>query len=159
MEHFRNIEYYGSTPIDEVSAVVSLIKETAGGHSIGIMIHAKHDPYALALVNLTKQVKPPYGHEVFGSVMISAVYPTLESLAGFEGLIGVKHLTYYPYDIHPPKPTFNKLYLENDLSFITNDVMCLHWYNGKDLSKLYVNRNGVAYDCSMTTVLKNEGYI
>lgn len=159
MEHFRNIEYYGDTPINEVSTIVSLIKEKGGGHSIGIMVHSKHDQYALALINLTKQVKPPYGHETFGSVMISSVYPTLDSLAGFENLIGVKHETYYPYDIHPPNPTFNKLYLENDLSYINNNVMCLHWYNGKELSKQYVNGNGFKRNCSMTTILKNEGYI
>jgi hypothetical protein len=159
MEYFRNIEYYGNTPIDEVSAVVSLIKETEGGHSIGIMIHAKHDPYVLELINLTKQVHPPYNHEVFGSVMISAKYPTLGSLAGFENLVGVKHHTYYPYDIHPPNPTFHKLYMENDLSYINDNVMCLHWYNGKDLSKQYINSYSFNRNCSMTAILKQEGYL
>jgi hypothetical protein len=159
MEHFRNIEYYGDTSVDEISAIVSLIKENVGGHSIGIMVHCKHDPYALALINLVKQVKPPYGHEVFGSIMISSTYPTLDSLAGFKNLIGVRFETYYPYDIHPPNPTINNLYLADDLSCINNNVMCVHWYNGKELSKLYVNNDGFNVACSMTTILKNEGCI
>jgi hypothetical protein len=159
MEHFHNIEYYGNTCIDDVDAVVSFINGTHGGHSIGIMIHCKHDPYVLSLSNLTKQVKPPYGHEVFGSVMLSGNYPTLDSLAGFKNLIGVRFETYYPYNIHPPKPTIQKLYLENDLSYINNNVMCVHWYNGHVLSKQYVNNNGFNKNCSMTTILKNEGYI
>jgi len=159
MEHFRNIKYYGDVPINEVNAIVSFVKEKEGGHSIGIMVHSKHDPYALALINLTKQVKPPYGHETFGSVMVSAAYPTLNSLAGFKNLIGVKHETYYPYDIHPPNPTFHKLYNENDLSCINNNVICVHWYNGHVLSKQYVNGGGLDRYCSMTTILKNEGCI
>lgn len=159
MDYFDNITYYGDVSPDDITAVVSLMKETAGGHSIGVMIHAQHDEYIKDIIELTKQVKPPYTHEVFGSVMMSAKYPTLESLKGFKGLVGVKHLTYYPYDIHPPNPTFNKLYLANDLSFLTKDTICLHWYNGKDLSKQYVNNDGLTRPCSMTSILRMEGYI
>ena len=159
VEYFKNIEYYGNTPIDEITSVVSLIKDTAGGHSIGIMIHCKHDEYIKSVVDLTKQVKPPFSHEIFGSVMISKTYPTLTSLSNFKGLVGVKHQTYYPYDIHPPHPTINRLYHGNDLSCITKDTTCLHWYNGHTLSKEYLNKDGFKRDCSMTTILKNEGYL
>jgi hypothetical protein len=159
MTHFHNIEYHGDTPIEDVTAVVSLIHSTHGGHSIGIMIHCQYDAYAKELVEMAKKVTPPFGHETFGSLMISNKYPTMESLAGFKGLIGVKDETYYPYRIHPPGATFNKLYSATDLSLITNNVICLHWYNGKKWSKDYVNGNGLKRPCSMTTILKNEGYI
>ena len=159
MEHFHNIEYYGNTPIDEVSAIVSFIYGTYGGHSIGVLIHCKHDPYVLSLINLTKQVKSPYGHEVFGASMINGKYPTLESLGCFENIIGARFETYYPYNIHPPTPTIQKLYEDNDLSYINNNVICVHWYNGHQLSKYYVNGNGFNRTCSMTTILKNEGCI
>lgn len=159
MDYFDSIEYYGDVHPDDITAVVSLMKETAGGHSIGVLIHAQYDEYAKELIDMTKQVQPPYGHEVFGSIMISAKYPTLQSLERFKTLVGVKHLTYYPYDIHPPTPTLDKLYIGTDLSFITKDTMCLHWYNGKPLSKQYVNRDGFTKECSMTTLLRNEGYI
>ena len=135
------------------------MKGTTSSHSIGVLMHCQYDEYAKELIELTKQVKPPYGHEVFGSTMISRKYPSLASMSGFKGLVGARHETYYPYDIHPPTPTFNKLYLENDLSLINNNVMCLHWYNGKELSKRYLNHGGFNTNCTMTTVLKQEGYI
>ena len=159
MDHFCNIEYYGDIPINNVNAIVSFIHGTGGGHSIGVLIHRKHDPYVKALINATKKVKPPYSHEVFGSSMLNAHYPTLESLSIFEGIIGTRFETYYPYNIHPPTPTIQKLYRGNDLSCINNNVMCVHWYNGHKLSKQYVNSDGFNRDCSMTTILKNEGYI
>lgn len=159
MEYFYQIEYYGNVVPDEITAVVSLMKGTYSSHSIGIMIHSKEDPYAKELIEMTKQVKPPFGHETFGSLMISKRYNTLKSMSHFKGLIGVKHETYYPYDIHPPNPTFNKLYLENDLSLLTKDVLCLHWYNGKELSKHYVNRFDINRHCSMSTILRQEGYV
>lgn len=158
IEYFHNIEYHGATPPDDITAVVSLIKGVVGGHSIGVMIHSQYDPYAKELIEMTKKVKPPYGHETFGSLMISAKYNSLASLSHFKGLVGVKHETYYPYDIHPPRPTFHKLYMENDLSLLTKDVLCLHWYNGKGLSKHYVNKFDVSRPCSMSTILKREGY-
>ncbi len=159
MDHFRNIEYHGDTPINEVTAIVSFIRGTHGGHSIGIMVHAKHDPYAKALVELTKKVKPPYRHETFGGFMLHYGYPDLKSLAHFKTVIGARFETYYPYNIHPPNPTIHKLYAENDLSCINNNVLCVHWYNGHVLSKQYVNGNGFNTNCSMTTILKNEGCI
>lgn len=159
ISHFRNIEYYGDVPINEVTAVVSFIGGINNSHSIGIMIHSKNDPYAKSLIQLTKHVKPPYGHETFGGPMITAIYPTLESLAGFKTVIGARFETYYPYNIHPPKPTIGRLYSSNDLSCINNNVLCVHWYNGHILSKQYVNGDGFKRNCSMTTILRNEGCI
>lgn len=159
MEHFSNIEYHGNTQIEEVTDVVSFIHGESGGHSIGIMIHARNTPYMASIIETVKSVKPPYKHETFGSVMLSANYPTLDSLQKFGNVIGAHFETYYPYNIHPPNVTIQKLYSGVDLSYINNNVMCVHWYNGRIESKNYVNNNGYARNCSMTTLLKNEGYI
>jgi len=159
MEYFNKIEYHGDTPIDEVSAVVSFINGTCGGHSIGILIHSKGDPYVESLIRLTKEVKPPFSHEVFGGVMLNINYPTLDSIP-YKGVIGAKFETYYPFNIHPPKATIQDLYNSNDISCLNNNnVMCLHWYNGHFMSKHYINNNGFNRNCSMTTILKSEGYI
>ena len=159
MEHFNNIEYHGNAPIREANAIVSFMQGTYGGHSIGIMIHAKNDPYALSLIEATKRVKPPYKHETFGGNMLNAYYPTLDSLARHGNVIGARFETYYPYNIHPPNTTIQKLYKGVDLSCINNNVICVHWYNGRRESKHYVNNNGIKRSCSMTTILKNEGCI
>jgi hypothetical protein len=159
MEHFRNIEYHGDTPIEEVTDVVSFIHGTGGGHSIGIMIHAKNTAYMKSVLETVKNVKPPYKHETFGSIMLSAHYPTIDSLAKYGNVIGARFETYYPYNIHPPNVTIQKLYNGVDLSCINNNVMCVHWYNGRRESKQYVNKNGYAKNCSMTTLLKQEGCI
>ncbi len=159
IEHFRKIEYYGNVNIKDVNTVVSFIYGTYGGHSIGVLIHCKNDPYIKSLIEFTKKVKPPFTHECFGGEMINTHYPTLESISKFKNVIGARFETYYPYNIHPPKPTIQKLYLDNNLSCINNNVICLHWYNGHVLSKQYVNNDGFNTNCSMTTILKNEGYI
>lgn len=158
MSHFNNIEYYGTTPIKDVSAIVSCIRGTHGGHSIGILIHRQHDPYVKSLIDFTKLIKPPYGHEVFGASMINKHYPTLDSIP-FENVIGARFETYYPYIIHPPNPTIHQLYNGNHLECLNNNVICVHWYNGHILSKDYVNNNGFKRNCSMTTILKREGCI
>jgi len=159
MEHFNNIKYHGEASIKEANAIVSFMKGTYGGHSIGIMIHAKHDPYVLSLIEATKKIKPPYTHEVFGGDMINKYYPTLTSLSNYGNVIGARFETYYPYNIHPPNVTIQKLYSGVDLNCINNNVMCVHWYNGRKESKHYVNNNGFERNCSMTTILKNEGCI
>ena len=115
-------------PIDDVTAVASFITGEASGHSIGILIHCKNDPYVKSLIDHTKNVKPPFNHEVFGAIMLYNAYPTLESLDKFKTVIGVKFKTYYPYSIHPTHgTTIMELFRGNDLSYINdNDVICLH---------------------------------
>lgn len=158
MEHFKNIEYYGDTPIEEVNTIVSFIYGTYGGHSIGILIHCKNDPYMASMIEHSKNVKPPFSHEIFGGSLMNTHYPTLESYSDFGNVIGAKFETYYPYNIHPPSPTIDKLYMDDDTACINNNVICLHWYNGHPFSKRHVNYS-FGSPCSMTTILKEGGYI
>jgi hypothetical protein len=123
------------------------------------MIHSKGDPYVGSLIQLSKEVNPPFSHEVFGGILLNQNYPTLESIP-YKKTIGARFETYYPFDIHPPKSTIQNLYYYNDVSCLNNNnVMCLHWYNGHGMSKEYINNNGFERDCSMTTILKEGGYI
>ena len=161
MEHFANTNYFGDVAADNISAVVSFINGVGGGHSIGVMIHAKSDPYIGSVIELTKQVKPPFSHEVFGSVMLNKAYPTLDSIRSkYPNTVGACFETYYPYNIHPPNKTIQNLYRGVHLEPLFSDnVLCLHWYNGHILSKAYVNSKKVPINCTMTALLKREGYI
>ena len=158
IEHFRNTEYHGDVPADEISAVASFLRGTEDGHSIGIMIHRKHDPYALSLAEGTKTVQPPFGHEVFGGTLLARLYPDLKSLDKFKTVVGARFETYYPFNIHPPVKTIQNLYRGEHLEYINNNVLCVHWYNGHILSKHYIN-HAFGSPCTMTTILKNEGHI
>lgn len=160
ISHFAKTAYFGDVPPDNISAVVSFITNNTSGHSIGVMIHAKHDPYIKSVVDLTKNVKPPFSHEVFGAVLLNKAYPTLESIRSkFPNTVGACFETYYPYNIHPPNKTIQNLYKGVHLEPLQNEnVLCLHWYNGHVLSKAYVNSGGFS-DCTMTTLLRREGYI
>lgn len=159
MSHFKNIEYHGDVAYDDIRTVVSMNHGSAGAHSIGILIHCKNDPYMASVIELTKKVGPPYKHEVFGAKMIQREYNSLESMSEFDGVIGTRLETYYPYSLWPHRNNIHMLYQGNSLGFINNNVLCVHWYNGHHYSKNYVNSNGFNRDCTMTTILKKEGLI
>lgn len=161
VEHFTNTDYFGDVAPDDISAVVSFSEGVCAIHSIGVLIHGKNDPYIGDVIELTKLQKPPFRHECFGSEMLCAAYPTLQHIRSkFPNTVGACFETYYPYNIHPPKPTIKNLYEGLDLSPLdSKNVLCLHWYNGHVLSKRYVNGNGTSKHCSMTSLLKREGYI
>ncbi|MCK4454576.1 hypothetical protein KAW18_13945 [candidate division WOR-3 bacterium] len=155
MTYINNINYIGTTAISNINSVVSFRNDVNGYHSIGIMIHCKHDNYILSLIKQTQLIKFPYQHQSFGSTMINSMYPTFDSLNRFDNLIGVKYETYYPYSLE----NIGALYNKNDLSYINNNVICVHWFNGHKLSKEYVNNSGFNKNCSMTTILKYGEYI
>ena len=155
IEYMSNIKYIGITPLTDITDIISFRNGTYGYHSIGIMVHCLHSNYILSLVEQTKLIKAPYRHQSFGSTMINKMYPKFETLNKFENIIGIKYETYYPYALE----NMNALYNKNDLSYINNNVMCVHWFNGHRFSKDYINNNGFDRNCSMTTILKNEGCI
>ena len=158
MNHFYNIDYVGNTQIKEIDGVVSFSKNTGGFHSIGVMIHRKQDDYILSLIEETKRVRPPYNHQSFGSAMIGSMYLTFELFNDkFPNIIGALYETYYPYSVSNFCRT--RLYGEIDLTHITKNTMCVHWFNGHASSKAYVNGEGFDRECSMTAILKNEKLI
>lgn len=161
ISRFGATAYHGGVAPEDISAVVSFINGVTAGHSIGIMIHAKHDPYIKSVIELTKKVKPPFSHEVFGSVMLNAAYPSLTDIQSkFPNTVGARFETYYPYNIHPPNKTIQSLYSGVNLTPLANsNVICLHWYNGHTLSKKYINSDGMNSECTMTVLLKKEGYL
>jgi hypothetical protein len=161
VEEFANTAYFGTTAPNMISAVVSFIRGTYGGHSIGILMHSKQDPYIGSVVELTKTVTPPFQHESFGALMLSSAYPTLDSIiAKFPNTVGARFETYYPYSIHPHNKIIHRLYNGTHLPPVQSpNVICLHWYNGHVLSKAYVNNNGLQKQCTMTKLLAREGYL
>lgn len=161
VEYFSQTDYFGKALPEDISAVVSFISGIDVGHSIGVLMHKQYDPYIGSVIELTKQVKPPFKHETFGAVMLNTAYPTLDVVRSkFPNTVGARFETYYPYCIHPPNKTIQDLYTKVHMVPLEDkNVMCLHWYNGHVLSKNYINNNGITKNCSMTVLLKREGYI
>lgn len=153
MSHFYKIDYIGKTPMANISSIVSFSKGTSGHHSIGVMVHEKEDDFILSLVEEAKRIHPPYQHQSFGSTMLNSIYPTFESLKKFTNLIGSLYETYYPYSIY----NLNDLYQRVNLSCITHNTICIHWFNGHVLSKQYVNNNNIdKKKCSMDIIIEKE---
>ena len=68
----------------------------------------------------------------------------------------MQYKTFFPYGLFDLK----RLYSKTDLTPIRDkDVMAVHWYNGAKESKAYLNGNGYEKPCSMTTILKKEGWL
>jgi hypothetical protein len=153
MSEFENIECIGNPK--DFEAVVSFYNYTHGFHNVSNLIAEKGSLFIKSMMDAVKRVKRPFGDQSFGTKMVNKLYPTLESIIDlYPRVLAIKYETFYPYS------TFNmqQLFIENDLTPIDNkNVMCIHWFNGNILSKQYINGNEYK-DCSMTTILKNEGY-
>ncbi len=159
MDYFNNIEYIGSATPDEIGSVVSMRHTTSHEHNISIMMSSIKNEFIKSLIDRTNELQnsaKARTHQVFGTEMLDGMYPKLSDVTmKFPDVAGLKYETFFPYSII----NMPALYEKNDLHYINNNVMCLHWFNGHILSKKYVNEDGYKRDCSMTSVLKKEGYI
>ena len=146
-------------PIDSLTetgaeSLVSFYNTTYGFHSIGIMMSTVGGKYMKSLIdecdrilkNLNLDVRP--GHQIFGSTMLNRMYPTYDDIK-IENIDAIKQETFYPYSIF----NLDALYNKTDLSFINDNVLCVHWFNGHKLSKDFVN-NGMKKECSMKKLIE-----
>jgi GT2 family glycosyltransferase len=159
MDYFHNIEYIGNATPDEIGSVVSMRYTTTSEHNISVMMSSVKNEFIKSLVDKTNEIQNSSQvrrHQMFGTEMLDRLYPNLSDVTTkFPDVVGLNYETFFPYSIL----NMTALYDRNDLHYINNNVMCIHWFNGNVLSKKFVNEDGYKKDCSMTSVLKKEGYI
>ena len=152
MDEFVNIDCIGNP--NDFDATVCYHNLTNGHHSIGCVIAKQGSKFIDTWMRFQQTVQAPYRYQSFGNKLLAKRFPDLESVQRlFPSILALRYETFYPYSIFNLK----KLYLEDDITPISNkNVMGVHWFNGHPLAQEYIkNRN----DCSMTFILKQEGYI
>jgi len=90
-------------------------------------------------------------YQAYLTEMFNREWPFPESMSASYGrLLFIPYKTFYPYDIYH----LDRLYKE-DID-LTEDAFGVHWFNGHPLSQEYIRD---MQDCSMTSILKREGYL
>lgn len=155
IDHIRNIECLGNP--DSFEGIVSFYKYTHGHHNVSNLVSEPHSGFINSLMKIEKTISPPYDHQAFGTQMLNNAYPTLDSVTTkFPRMLAIKYETFYPYSTFDLKP----LFVYNDLSPLeSNNVICIHWFNGNGVSKDYLNTDSFRRECSMNSILKQEGYL
>jgi mannosyltransferase OCH1-like enzyme len=153
------IDYLKDVDLDNMSDTVCMSNYTSGYHNISVMIHEKNSEFIKSLISMTDtmQSKLPnikLGHQTFGTTMLNKMYPNFSDIP-YNSVIPIKYETIYPYSIN----NLVSLYKIKILSYINDNVLCIHWFNGHVLTKRYINENMYNYDCSMTSILKKENWI
>lgn len=155
MSAFANIDCIGDP--NDFEEVVCFHKYTKSWHNVSVLISEPGSMFNLSIIEAGKKVRPPYPHQAFGTDLVNSLYPTWESIVGkFPRMLAVKYETFYPYGIL----NVDQLFKATNLSLIDNkNVMCIHWWFGHHLTKEYLNAEDYHRECSMTSILKMEGYL
>lgn len=156
MLDFEKIDCIGDP--SDFESIVSFFGFTKGFHNVSNLISEPGSQYIWSLIEEEKKIKPPYEHQSFGSDIVTRLYPDLTSVLNkFPRIVAIKYYTFYPYSIYD----LDQLYQKSVLYPIKNkNVMCIHWFNGHELSTEYLNdKNQFRRKCSMTSILWQEGYI
>jgi mannosyltransferase OCH1-like enzyme len=144
----------------DFTATLCLLKNVH--HNISILISTPRHPFYKFIIDSCnlRQVyfKGTPNHQEYGTVMWNRIFPDLTGnaiLKEYPGMVSLEYATFFQYSIYE----MEKLYNETDLSVITENVICVHWFNGHELSKKYVNENNFNSKCSMTELIKLVGGI
>ena len=151
-----NVDHVGIS-IKDMSGLVCMYETTFEHHNIGVMVHSKGCAFLKSLISKTSELQKggiKLRHQMFGVCMLNSMYPAFDRIK-INTIAGVKYETFYPYSIYNMK----QLWKENDLKPIeSRNVLCVHWFNGHELSKEYINNGKYNLECSMTSILKKENY-
>lgn len=151
-------------PMNITNTTVCMLNTTTGHHNISVLIaEPKHEFYRdmIQICNTILSKKSNaidmMDHQEFGTRLLNELYPTLKDVLNkYPDIVGLPYETFFPYSIF----NMEKLYKEENLSFINDNVYGIHWFNGHPLSKEYVNNNfyNKGIKCSITTLLNQLNY-
>jgi hypothetical protein len=141
--------------VNDFDASVCYHKDTEGWSNIAVLLAQPKSPYILELIEGQRRLQPPFSHQSYGTDLIDSFYPTYSSIvARHPKTLGIRYKTLYPYDITKLK----WLYKADVITPIQKpDVLCVHWFNGHQLSKDYINFDEYDRPCSMTSILNYLG--
>lgn len=142
---------------DDFETTLCYFNYTKGHHNNSNIVSEPGGTYLRFLLNEQKKLVPPYTHQAFNTDMLNRLFPTYrKAISQYPRLLNINYSTFYPYSIL----NLEQLYYEMDLSVLTEQVMGVHWFNGHELSREYVDTNKMfERRCSMSLILKREGYI
>jgi len=143
----------------DFECTVSFYKMTYDFHNVSNLIAEKNSQFIKSLIDFSKLITPAEikaNHQALGSAMLNRLYPSLSTiLPRFPRVLAIPYDTFYPFSTYH----LETLFQHNNLSFLTDNTLCVHWFNGNKLAKDYINREDYSRKCSMTSILKREGYI
>jgi len=161
VSQLRSMDYLQNVDLDNMSDTVCMYNYKTGHHNISVMIHEKNSEFIKSLISMTdmmqlKLSRIKLGHQTFGTAMLNEMYPTFSDIEKkYNRVVPLQYCTIFPYSIL----NMVLLYKIKNLSYINNNVLCIHWFYGHLLSKQYINEGSYTYNCSMTSILKSENWI
>lgn len=147
VSYLKDIEFIGD--FEKAVSVVSYYELTKGFHNVSILISEKGNDFDKTILEAQKNVRSLHDDQAFGTTLLNWMYPEFENIPF--PVLGVPYETFYPYSTYDLK----KLFLENDLSVITNNTLAVHWFNGNPLSKMFINNGLYHTDCSINMIIKD----
>lgn len=143
----------------DFECTVSFYKMTYDFHNVSNLIAEKNSRFIKSLIDFSKLITPAEiraNHQALGSTMLNSLYPTLDVIVkDFPRVLAIPYSTFYPFSTYH----LETLFKDNDLNYITDNTLCVHWFNGNRLAKDYINKEDYGRKCSMTTILSREGYL
>jgi len=157
MTSFEYIKCKGN--VKDFDATVCIYDKRRGyfHHNASNIVAKKGSLLLGAWLKEQAKITPPYTHQAFNSELLNKMLPSIEEVfTKFPNSLLIDYDTFYPYSIYE----LNKLYIQDNITCITGNVMGVHWFNGHGLSHSYVQQNQKRFlqKCSMTSLLIKEGY-
>lgn len=153
----ENVECVGNPK--DFECIVSFYQMTHGFHNVSNLIAEKHSGFIKSLIDYSQGISAGeirHNHQALGSDMLNKLYPTLDSVTKlFPRVLAIPYDTFYPYSTYH----LETLFKEDDLKYVTGNTLCVHWFNGNRMAKDYINKEDYGRKCSMTSILKKEGYL
>lgn len=153
---FKNIKGVGSFSTKDMGTCACRLNTIDGWNNISILVsRPKHPLYRYLIEESELMFKHnkssrPFMHQQFGSDLLDRLFPTLSVMQNmFPDIIGLPYKTFFPYSIR----SMDQLYRKRELDKIDDMVMGVHWFNGHELSKDYVNGNMVK-GCTMDKLVE-----
>mgnify|MGYP006921406966 CR=1 FL=1 len=145
IEYLKNIKYIGD--IDNFTSLVSYYELIKGFHNVSVLISEKESPFDKVIIDEQAKVTTYYDDQAFGTTLLNRIYPELKDIP--YPVLAVPYETFYPYSTY----NLRQLFIDDDLSVITENTIAVHWFNGNPLAKMFINNSLYDNKCSLNSLI------
>jgi hypothetical protein len=126
-------------------------------HNASNLVSEPNGSFLAAVIALQNRInRPPYDYQAYNNALLNRWFRNWDRVKKtYPRLLKIDYETFYPYDVYHPE----RQWKEDNLSYLVEKTVAVHWFNGNNLSKEFINRNDYTIPCSITSILKKEGYL
>jgi glycosyltransferase involved in cell wall biosynthesis/GR25 family glycosyltransferase involved in LPS biosynthesis len=122
-------------------------------YSIGFLMASPNNPFFNELLNNVKVLFDKTNYQSIGNLIYKKIHPTCDNIHNKYPQLSIANFEYEL--VYPFKWNETSLIFKENVSINLNNIIGIHWFNGSNDAKEFINNNNYEKNVTINNIIKN----